>query len=189
MIVAIAVERKGQGKASKRWKLGRDRIEVVPNVKAKTLLAFVERNCEPGSTIYTDPRSADKELANLGYEHDARKVSAGNAPCPRRAPAVHSVASLLKWWLLGTHHGCWGEQHAETSSTSSSSASTGASGLRFYRLLQNAVATRKTNYEAIVLRPKNPETDRRGRRRTRPDSTSAITNTPAPRKRLQAAKP
>jgi transposase-like protein len=54
VIIAIAVERKGVGKRSKRWKLGRARIKVVPDVKAKTLLDFVEDTCEPGSTIYTD---------------------------------------------------------------------------------------------------------------------------------------
>lgn len=108
VIVAIAVERKDQGKKSKRWKLGRARIEVVPNVKAETLLAFVERNCELGSMIYTDGLSAYKNLPNLGYEHDATKVSAGNDPAHVALPAVHRVASLLKRWLLGTHHGGWG---------------------------------------------------------------------------------
>ena len=42
VIIAIAVERKGLGKKSKRWKLGRTRIQVVPDVKAKTLLDFVD---------------------------------------------------------------------------------------------------------------------------------------------------
>ena len=56
-----------------------------------------------------------------------------------------------------------------------------ARGLLFYRLLQNAVALRKINQEPIVLRPKPEGTKRRGRKRTRPYSTSAITNSPAPR--------
>lgn len=35
VIIAIAVERKGFGKNSKRWKLGRTRIQVVPDVKGE----------------------------------------------------------------------------------------------------------------------------------------------------------
>jgi hypothetical protein len=34
-IIAIAVERKGFGKKSKRWKLGRTRIQVMPDTKAQ----------------------------------------------------------------------------------------------------------------------------------------------------------
>ncbi len=191
VIVAIAVERKGLGKKSKRWKLGRARIEVVPNVEGETLRAFVERNCEVGSTIYTDGLSAYKGLAALGYEHDATKVSAGQDPAHVVLPAVHRVASLLKRWLLGTHHGGWGEQHAETYLDEFvfrfNRRQSNARGLLFYRLLQNAVAKRKTNYEVIVLRPKNAETKRRGRKRTRPYSTSAITGQPALRASISGA--
>lgn len=187
VIVAIAVERKGEGvgKKSKRWKLGRARIEVVPDVKTDTLLAFVERNCEPGSTIHTDGLQAYKGLPDLGYEHDSTNVSAGNDPAHVALPAVHRVASLLKRWLLGTHHGGWGAQHVETYLDEFvfrfNRRQSNARGLLFYRLLQNAVALRKINQEVIVLRPKPSGTKPRGRKRTRPYSTSAITNTPKPR--------
>jgi transposase-like protein len=102
VIIAVAVERKGVGKKSKRWKLGRTRIQVIPDTSAKALLDFVEDTCEQGSTIRTDG-------------------------------------------------------------------------------LQNAVAMRKMNYEGIVLLRKGQAGKRRGRKRTRPYSRSAITNTPAPR--------
>jgi hypothetical protein len=58
VMIVIAVERKGLGKKSKRRKLGRTRIQVVPDVKAKTLLDFVEDTCEQGLTIHTDGLSA-----------------------------------------------------------------------------------------------------------------------------------
>lgn len=185
VIVAIAVERKGFGKKSKRWKLGRARIEVVPNVRAETLLAFVERNCERGSTIYTDGLSAYNDLSSLGYEHDGHAVSKGNDPAHVVLPAVHRVTSLLKRWLLGTHHGGWGEQHVETYLDEFvfrfNRRQSNARGLLFYRLLQNAVVMNKATYELIVLRPKSTHTKPRGRKRIRPYSTSAITNTPAAR--------
>ena len=185
VIVAIAVERKGEGEKSKRWKLGRARIEVVEDVKAETLLGFVERNCELGSTIYTDGLSAYKDLPSLGYEHDATKVSQGNDPAHVTLPAVHRVASLLKRWLLGTHHGGWGAQHVEAYLDEFvfrfNRRQSNARGLLFYRLLQTAIVMRKANYELIILRPKSKETKQRGRRRTRPYSKSAITNTPRQR--------
>jgi ISXO2-like transposase domain len=99
---------------------------------------------------------------------------------------VHRVASLLKRWLLGTHHGGWGAQHVEAYLDEFvfrfNRRQSNARGLLFYRLLQNAVALRKMNQEVIVLRPKPAGTKPRGRKRTRPYSTSAITNTPKPRK-------
>jgi transposase-like protein len=151
----------------------------------ETLLAFVERNCELGSTIYTDGLSAYKELANLGYEHDATKVSAGNDPAHVALPAVHRVASLLKRWLLGTHHGGWGAQHVEAYLDEFifrfNRRQSNARGLLFYRLLQNAVVLKKTNGQVFVTRPKPDGTKQRGRPRTRPYSTSAATNTAAPR--------
>ena len=97
----------------------------------------------------------------------------------------------MKRWLLGPHHGGWGAQHVETYLDEFvfrfNRRQSNARGLLFYRLLQNAVVMRKTAYEVIVLRPKSPETKRRGRKRTRPYSTSAITNTPAPRGSKSAA--
>lgn len=127
VVIAIAVERKGFGKKSKRWKLGRTRIQVVPDVKAKTLLDFVEDTCEQGSTIYTDGLSAYKNLPSRGFQHNANAVSKGSDPAHVVLPAVHRVASLVKRWLLGTHHGGIGAQHVEAYLDSSSSASTGGS--------------------------------------------------------------
>jgi transposase-like protein len=185
LIVAIAVERIGFGKNSKRWKLGRCRIEVIERANAETLLGFVERNCEPGSIIYTDGLNAYNGLADREYEHNATAVSQGNDPAHVVLPAVHRVASLLKRWLMGTHHGGWGAQHAEAYIDEFifrfNRRNSKARGLLFYRLLQNAIAMGKTNREVIILRPKPKGTKRRGPQRQRPYSTSAITNTPKPR--------
>jgi hypothetical protein len=38
VIIAIAVERKGFGKKSKRWKLGRTRIQVVSELGCDTIV-------------------------------------------------------------------------------------------------------------------------------------------------------
>ena len=104
VIIVIAVERIGYGDKSRRWKLGRVRVEAIPNTTGDTLKDFVERNCEPGSIIYTDGFSSYRGLDQLGYRHEATAVSQSNEPAHVVLPAVDRVASLLKRWLLGTHH-------------------------------------------------------------------------------------
>jgi transposase-like protein len=168
VIVAIAAERRGLGKKSKRWKLGRTRIQVVPDVKAKTLLDFVEDTCEQGSIIYTDGLSAYKNLSNRGFEHVADAVSQGSDPAHVVLPAVHRVASLLKRWLLGTHHGGIGAQHVEAYLDEFvfrfNRRQSNARGLLFYRLLQNAVVVKKVKYDTIVWSRRGQAGKRRGPR-------------------------
>lgn len=166
VIIAIAVERKGLGKKSKRWKLGRTRIQVVPDVKAKTLLDFVEDTCEQGSMIYTDGLSAYKNLPSRGFTHKPGAVSQGDDPAHVVLPAVHRVASLVKRWLLGTHHGGIGAQHVEAYLDEFifrfNRRQSNARGLLFYRLLQNAVVVRKLDYDTIVWSRRGQAGKRRG---------------------------
>jgi transposase-like protein len=166
VIIAIAVERKGFGKNSKRWKLGRARIQVIPDVKMKTLLDFVEDTCEQGSTIYTDGLAAYKNLPSRGFTHDANAVSKGNDPAHVVLPAVHRVASLVKRWLLGTHHGGIGAQHVEAYLDEFifrfNRRQSNARGLLFYRLLQNAVVVKKLDYDTIVWSRRGQAGKRRG---------------------------
>jgi transposase-like protein len=168
VIIAIAVERRGLGKRSKRWKFGRTRIQVVPDVKAKTLLDFVEDTCEQGSTIYTDGLSAYKNLPSRGLIHDANAVSKGNDPAHVVLPAVHRVTSLVKRWLLGTHHGGIGAQHVEANLDEFifrfNRRQSNARGLLFYRLLQNAVVVKKLDYDTLVWSRRVHAGKRRGPR-------------------------
>jgi transposase-like protein len=121
---------------------------------AKTLLDFVEDTCEQGSTIYTDGLSAYKNLPSRGFKHDANAVSKGSDPAHVVLPAVHRVASLVKRWLLGTHHGGIGAQHVEAYLDEFifrfNRLQSNARGLLFYRLMQNAVVVKKLDYETIV---------------------------------------
>jgi transposase-like protein len=87
VIIAIAVERRGLGKRSKRWKLGRTRIQVIPDVKAKTLLDFVEDTCEQGSTIYTDGLSAYKTC---------RVEASSTTPTPSRRVTIRHTSSCRR---------------------------------------------------------------------------------------------
>ena len=46
-LVLVAVEKRDRG-------TGRARMEVIPDFKSTTLIAFLKRNVVPGSIVYTD---------------------------------------------------------------------------------------------------------------------------------------
>jgi transposase-like protein len=114
LLVAVAVERRLKplradgGAPSHRNYLGRLRLEVVPNSSCgATLGAFIARNVEPGSTIITDGLPRYKGLAETSYTHLSFSESAMRRAGaePDAVPGAHRVASNLKTWLRGTHHG------------------------------------------------------------------------------------
>jgi hypothetical protein len=79
---------------------------------------------------------------------------------------VHRVASLVKRWLLGTHHGGIGAQHVEAYLDEFifrfNRRQSNARGLLFYRLLQNAVVVKKLDYDTIVWSRRGQAGKRRG---------------------------
>lgn len=65
---------------------------------------------EPESTVRTDEWKGYTPVALHGYHHTVMKrqsLEPGEDP----TPLVHRIASLLKRWLLGTHHGRVEETH------------------------------------------------------------------------------
>ncbi|MGJ9381834.1 transposase [Salipaludibacillus sp. CF4.18] len=45
-------------------------MEVVPNIKGKTLIDFAEKRILPGSIISSDVYHSYRALASVGYEHE-----------------------------------------------------------------------------------------------------------------------
>ena len=89
-LVMVAVERDGKR---------------VPDASANSLEGFVQAAVQAGSTVRTDGWPSYSRLEALGYRHEVT-VTAGNKDLLGTVfPAVHRVASLLKRWLMGTHHG------------------------------------------------------------------------------------
>ncbi len=113
LLVAIAVERRDKrlspGKRVPKYRhyLARLRLEVVPDGSRATLGAFIARNVEPGATIISDAWPSYAGLAEAGYTHlslsEAVMRRAGEEP--DAVPGAHRMASNLKTWLRGTHHG------------------------------------------------------------------------------------
>ena len=68
-------------------------------------MPFVRQVVQRGSTVHTDGSFAYSSLTAEGYRHLRNVVDGSDVPAHELMPGVHGVASLLKRWLLGTHHG------------------------------------------------------------------------------------
>lgn len=88
VIVAGAVDVRGKY-------ANRVRLKVISNVTQATLTDFVKENAEEGSTIKTDDWMGYNKLEKEGYRHEI----------DMDLVHIHRVFSLLKTWILGTHHG------------------------------------------------------------------------------------
>jgi transposase-like protein len=100
-LVLVGVEKRG--KAS-----GRVRMEVIPDFKAATLLAFLKKHVSPGTTIYTDGLKSYLDLETAGYRHVPR-IQPSRAALRKGTKSVVPLADRaignLQQWLIGTHHG------------------------------------------------------------------------------------
>lgn len=100
-LVLVAVEKRG--KAS-----GRVRMAVIPDFKAATIIPFLIRNIEPGSTIYTDGLKSFAGLTEAGYKHIARTQplrSQLRKGTKSVVPLADRAIGNLQQWLIGTYHG------------------------------------------------------------------------------------
>ena len=85
----------------------------VEDVAARSLIPFVQTTVAPGATVRTDGWSAYSGLANQGYDHQPRSISASGDPAHIVMPRVHRVAALLDRWWLGIHHGAIDADHLD----------------------------------------------------------------------------
>ncbi|MEW6756532.1 MAG: IS1595 family transposase [Candidatus Latescibacterota bacterium] len=146
-IVAIAVERRGRA-------LGRIRLGRVADVSGDSLIAFITDAVTPGARIHTDGWAGYSGVPKAGYQHRVTNLSATIHTPHEAMPGVHRVASLLKRWLLGTHHGGIQPQHLDYYLDEFTfrfhRRSSGSRGLLFYRLMQHAAAIGPTTYAQLI---------------------------------------
>jgi transposase-like protein len=146
-IVVVAAEKRGRA-------IGRIRLKRVKDVSAASLLGFIKETVEPGATIHTDGWSGYVALPAAGYEHRVTVISRGKEPAHEVMPLVHTVASLLKRWLLGTLQGGVQPQHLDyyldEFTFRFNRRRSHARGLLFYRLVQQAVAVGPAPYSSII---------------------------------------
>ena len=152
-LVAGAVE---AGQAGGR-RLGRLRLAVVPDASAASLEGFLAANVAKPATVATDGRRGYLGLPAAGYDHEPVSSSASRGDAALRLPGIHLVFSLVKRWLLGTHHGAVSEKHLPAyldeyvfrfNRRTAKRVSHG-----FARLIEHAVRIKPSTYRAIVAAP------------------------------------
>jgi transposase-like protein len=138
-VVVIAVEIK-QPKG-----FGRVRMRHVPDASGPSLAPFICDVVAPDAVVLTDGWGGYNGLREHGYAHKATMMSFSGNPANVSMPGVHRVASLLKRWILGTHHGSVDPVHLqsylEEFTFRFNRRSSGSRGLVFRRLLEQAVVT------------------------------------------------
>ena len=120
----------------------------------RSLIPFVQTTVAPGATVRTDGWSAYSGLANQGYDHQPRSISASGDPAHIVMPRVHRVAALLDRWWLGIHHGAIDADHLDyyldEFTFRFNRRRSQARGLLFFRLLQQAVQHEPVPYKGLV---------------------------------------
>jgi transposase-like protein len=152
---------------------GRVRLQVIPDFAVESMAAFIRTNIAESSVIRTDAHPSYEWLSksDSGYFHDPVNVAASGKQAHELLKRVHRVASLLKRWLMGTHQGSVSNEHLDyyldEFAFRYNRRSARHPGLRFYRLLEQAVATQPTTHKQI-LGGKPGVPGLRGRRRRIP---------------------
>jgi transposase-like protein len=148
VLVAIAVEmHEPKG-------FGRIRLSRIANDSDACVVPFVQASVEPGAQVRTDGSAAYRSLKDLGYDHQRRVMLGSETPAHVSMAGVHRVASLVKRWILGTHHGSVQPEHLDAYLDEFvfrfNRRTSGSRGLLFYRLLQQTVITDPYTYADVV---------------------------------------
>tara|TARA_B100000315_G_C14458603_1_gene532662 strand:+ start:45 stop:1025 length:981 start_codon:yes stop_codon:yes gene_type:complete len=134
-------------------KIGRIRLQFVPDVSRRTLRAFVSEAVDPGSIVHTDGWSGYQGLASCGYRHKVTMLSESVSPAHVVFPSAHLVVSLLKRWILGTLHGGISREHLpyylDEFTFRFNRRTSRSRGLLFYRLVDQAIHCGHTPTSAL----------------------------------------
>jgi transposase-like protein len=146
-LIVVAAQQDGKG-------IGRIRMRAIPDASAGSLIPFVQEAIEPGSVIRTDAWLGYDPLERKGYHHEFVFLKGNKKPASELLPRVHHVVSLLKRWLMGTHHGAVSHEHLDyyldEFTFRFNRRRSRARGLLFYRLLQQAVQVDPVPYGEII---------------------------------------
>lgn len=146
-LVAIAAQIDGRG-------IGRICLCRILAASASPLVAFVKHAVEPGSVVITDGWEAYAGLKQEGFKHRPRVINARSKTASVLLPRVHRVASLLKRWLLDTHHGALSrgqlDSYLDEFTFLFNRRTSRYRGKLFYRLVAQAVAVEPAPYSRLV---------------------------------------
>jgi transposase-like protein/predicted RNA-binding Zn-ribbon protein involved in translation (DUF1610 family) len=140
--------------------IGRVRFRCIDTATADNLIPFIQDNVTQGSIIITDGWNGYKSLPlkeegkEGGYVHQVKIISGSGKQAHELLPHVHMVDSLIKRWLLGTHHGRVSQKYLpyyldEYAFRFNRKVST-FRGKLFYRLMQQATEIDPVPYQDII---------------------------------------
>ncbi len=139
---------------------GRIRLRRIADDSASCVIPFVQEAVEPGAEVRTDGSAAYRSLNELGYEHRRTVIPYSDVPAHVSMAGVHRVASLIKRWILGTHHGSVQPEHLDAYLNEFvfrfNRRTSASCGMLFYRLLQQAVITEPVTYADVVRKKPTP---------------------------------
>ena len=107
VLFAGAVERDGSRG------FGRARLAVIEDASAVSLRAFLIDNVQSGARVFTDGWSSYPAATRDLYEHEPITVSTSGQEAHEVLPAVHTVFSLVKRWIMGTLQGSISPEHLQ----------------------------------------------------------------------------
>jgi len=143
-LIVVAAEKDGT-------RIGRIRMQRVPDASAASLHAFIHAHVQPGSTVHTDAWQGYRGLG--GYIHKVSSLRGHRELASQLLPRVHRVVSLLRRWILGTHQGAVSPAHLDyyldEFTFRFNRRASHYRGKLFYRLIQQALATDPAPYKQI----------------------------------------
>lgn len=147
-LVVIAAECSGKSR------VGRIRIQRVPDATTENLETFVMANIKPGSTIHTDGWKSYSDVKLLGFKHLPKKSATVHPD--ELLPRINTVTALLKRWLMGTLHGRLDPKHMDSYFEEFvfrfNRRTSKVRGLLFQRVLENSLRISPTPYVEITSR-------------------------------------
>lgn len=133
---------------------GRIRLRQLPSDSKEHVRQFIQDSVEAGSVVRTDGSGSYAKLHEIAYPHERNVMYGSDIPAHVSMAGVHRVASLLKRWILGTHHGSIQPAHLDAYLDEFvfrfNRRASASRGMLFYRLLQQAVVTNPVTYQDIV---------------------------------------
>jgi transposase-like protein len=146
-LIVVAAQEDGLG-------IGRIRMRRIPDASADSLIPFVQDSVEVRSVVHTDGWLGYEPLKGKGYNHEITFLKGKRKTPSELMPRVHHVISLLKRWLMGTHHGAvsleYLDYYLDEFTFRFNRRRSRSRGKLFFRLLQQAVAIDPVPYKSMV---------------------------------------
>lgn len=145
-LVLIAAEDIGSG-------IGRIRLSTINNASSDALTNTVRQLVSTGSTIRTDSWAGYNELGDKGYIHVP--ITNNHVKEADAIQLAHRVASLLKRWIVGTHHGAISHKnlpyYLDEFTFRFNRRTSKSRGKLFYRLIQQTLEIGPVPAKALTI--------------------------------------